>query len=126
MSGFSPEWLALREPFDAAARPAALIAELRAHIAQGTAAAPLAVVDLGAGAGSNLRCLAPLLGGVQRWRLADNDPKLLDAAFTATQAWAEQRGEEAAGSEPDHDGPGRSRGLEVGRRARDQAVRGIG
>ncbi len=100
MSGFSAEWLALREPFDAAARSAALIAELRAHIAEGTAAAPLAVVDLGAGAGSNLRCLAPLLGGVQRWRLADNDPRLLDAALTATQAWAERRGEEAARAGP--------------------------
>ena len=81
VSGFSAEWLALREPFDAAARSAASIAELRAHVARGTAAAPLAVVDLGAGAGSNLRYLAPLLGGVQRWRLADHDPKLLDAAL---------------------------------------------
>ena len=96
MSGFSTEWLALREPFDAAARSAAAIAELRAHIANGTAATPLAVVDLGAGAGSNLRYLAPLLGGVQRWRLADHDPKLLDAALAATHAWAARRGDEVA------------------------------
>ncbi len=94
MSGFSPEWLALREPFDAAARSAALIAELRAHIVKGTAAAPLAVVDLGAGAGSNLRYLAPLLGGVQRWRLADHDRSLLDAALVTTHAWAKRRGDE--------------------------------
>jgi hypothetical protein len=94
VSGFSPEWLALREPFDAAARSAALIAELRTHVARGTAAAPLAVVDLGAGAGSNLRYLAPLLGGAQRWRLADHDRALLDAALAATNAWAKQRGSE--------------------------------
>jgi hypothetical protein len=94
VSGFSPEWLTLREPFDAAARSAALVAELRAHIVQGTAAAPLEVVDLGAGAGSNLRYLAPLLGGVQRWRLADHDRTLLDAALAATHAWAKRRGDE--------------------------------
>ena len=96
MSGFSAEWLALREPFDAAARSASVIAELRAHVARGTAAAPLAVVDLGAGAGSNLRYLAPLLGGAQRWRLADHDRQLLDAALAATHAWAARRGDEVA------------------------------
>jgi hypothetical protein len=96
VSGFAAEWLALREPFDAVARSAATIAELRAHIVQGTTAAPLAVVDLGAGAGSNLRYLAQLLGGVQRWRLADHDPKLLDAALAATHAWAARRGDEVA------------------------------
>jgi hypothetical protein len=88
MSGFSPEWLALREPFDAAARSAALVAELRSHLPIGTGAAPLEIVDLGAGAGSNLRYLAPLLGGAQRWRLIDHDPKLLDAAVAATLEWA--------------------------------------
>jgi hypothetical protein len=93
VSGFSPEWLALREPFDAAARSAALIAELRTHVARGTAGAPLAVVDRGAGAGSNLRYLAPLLGGAQHWRLADHDRKLLDAALAATEVWAKQRGD---------------------------------
>ena len=92
MSGFSAEWLALREPFDAAARSASLVTELGAHLAPGTAAAPLDIVDLGAGAGSNVRYLAPLLGGVQRWRLADNDAALLDAALAATNAWAESRG----------------------------------
>lgn len=96
MSGFSAQWLALREPFDAAARSAVSIAELRAHIAHGTAAAPLTIVDLGAGAGSNLRYLAPLLGGTQHWRLADHDRNLLDTALAATYAWAAQRGDEVA------------------------------
>jgi hypothetical protein len=93
VSAFTAEWLRLREPFDAAARAATLVTELRAHVARGTDAAPLAVVDLGAGAGSNLRYLAPLLGGVQRWRLADHDPKLLDAAVAESHAWAKRRGD---------------------------------
>jgi hypothetical protein len=90
--GFSAEWLALREPFDAAARAASLVTELSAHLSRG-GDHPLEVVDLGAGAGSNLRYLAPLLGGMQQWRLADHDPKLLDAAIATTQAWAVARGE---------------------------------
>ncbi len=100
MSGFSAEWLELREPFDAAARAAPLVAELRSHLPLGTDAAPLAVVDLGAGAGSNLRYLAPLLGGVQRWRLADHDPRLLEAAIAATHAWADARGADVRRSGP--------------------------
>jgi hypothetical protein len=95
VSGFSAEWLALREPFDAAARAAPLVASLRAHVARGTNDAPLPIVDLGAGAGSNLRFLAPLLGGVQRWRLVDHDASLLDAALVRTEEWAARRGDEA-------------------------------
>ena len=89
MSGFTDDWLALREPFDVAARSGALFAELRTHLAR---SAPLEIVDLGAGAGSNLRHLAPLLGGAQRWRLADRDPRLLEVAVATTHAWAEERG----------------------------------
>jgi hypothetical protein len=95
VSGFSADWLALREPFDAAARATPLIAELRAHVILGTDVAPLEVLDLGAGAGSNLRYLAPLLGGAQRWRLVDHDPRLLDAALATTHAWADVRGDHA-------------------------------
>jgi hypothetical protein len=94
VSGFSAAWLELREPFDAAARAASLVAELKRHVTLGTNDAPLAIVDLGAGAGSNLRCLAPLLGGVQRWRLVDHDAGLLEAALTTTHAWAAARGAE--------------------------------
>jgi hypothetical protein len=92
VSGFSAEWLALREPFDAAARSAALVAELRSRLPAGTGSTPLAVVDLGAGTGSNLRHLAPLLGGAQHWRLVDHDAVLLAAALDATCAWAEALG----------------------------------
>jgi hypothetical protein len=33
-----------------------------------------------------------LLGGAQRWRLADLDPRLLAAAIATTHTWAEERG----------------------------------
>jgi hypothetical protein len=100
VSGFTAAWLGLREPFDAAARAATLVTELRAHVARGTDDAPLAIVDLGAGAGSNLRYLAPLLGGVQRWRLVDHDSLLLDLGVATTHAWATARGAGAAGCLP--------------------------
>lgn len=87
MSGFSADWLALREPFDAAARSRQLVDVLRTHVPT-----PLEVVDLGAGAGSNLRFLAPLLGGSQRWRLVDHDAALLAAAERMTTAWSRARG----------------------------------
>ncbi len=91
MSGFSADWLSMREQFDAAARAAPLVAELRRHIPRGTSAAPFEIVDLGAGAGSNLRYLAPQLGGEQRWRLVDRDRTLLHAAVVATRVWAASR-----------------------------------
>ncbi|MGD8498218.1 MAG: class I SAM-dependent methyltransferase, partial [Chromatiales bacterium] len=59
MSGFSPDWLALREPLDARARSAALVDRLRAQAPRG----PRRILDLGSGTGSNLRYLAPRLGG---------------------------------------------------------------
>jgi hypothetical protein len=92
VTGFSADWLELREPFDAAARSRALVVELCAHLRRGTADAPLAVLDLGAGAGSNLRYLAPLIGGAQHWRLADHEPRLLEAAVATTHIWADERG----------------------------------
>lgn len=97
MSGFSAEWLALREPFDAAARSRQLVTLLRTALAARNASDPLEVLDLGAGAGSNLRFLAPLLGGAQRWRLADHDPRLLEAALARTRAWAAALGADVAG-----------------------------
>jgi len=91
VSGFDADWLALREPFDAAARSSALVAELRAQLPHGAA---LEILDLGAGAGSNLRHLAPLIGGAQHWRLTDHDPRLLETAIATTHAWAGERGAE--------------------------------
>ena len=74
MSGFSADWLALREPADAVARNRELTARLIDWRQQHGA---LSVLDLGSGTGANYRFLAPLLGGEQHWRLVDHDPALL-------------------------------------------------
>jgi hypothetical protein len=48
------------------------------------------VVDLGCGAGSNLRALAPLLPSRQDWLLVDHDPALLDTARERIARWADE------------------------------------
>jgi SAM-dependent methyltransferase len=67
---FSPTWLALREPADAAARSTALVSALNLS-------APLVISDLGCGTGSMMRWLAPQVPQPQRWVLYDRDPALL-------------------------------------------------
>ena len=87
MSGFSPDWLALREPADHRARHAGLLADLGTAFAD---RASVAVVDLGCGTGSNLRAVAPHLPRRQRWRLVDHDAALLAAARDRLAAWADR------------------------------------
>jgi hypothetical protein len=71
------DWLALREPADAAARAGDLVEPVRRHLA----ARPRIVVhDLGSGTGSMARWLAPRLPGPQHWVLYDRDPYLLALA----------------------------------------------
>jgi len=78
MSGFSAEWLALREPYDARARNRDV---LTAVTAAATAAGDtVAVVDLACGTGSTMRAIAPRLPARQDWRLVDNDLSLLARA----------------------------------------------
>lgn len=86
MSGFSADWLALREPADMRARNGELAAALAARLGQ---RAHIDVVDLGSGTGSNLRGTAPLLGQSQAWTLVDYDAKLLEAARGALAGWAD-------------------------------------
>lgn len=86
MSGFSADWLALREPADRRARSASL--DLQVTTALGGLATPR-IVDLGAGTGASLRALAPRLGPRQHWILLDNDPGLAEAARTALTAYAD-------------------------------------
>ncbi|MEJ7685822.1 MAG: class I SAM-dependent methyltransferase [Variovorax sp.] len=94
MTGFSADWLALREPIDHAARERsaaaldlqALSVRLRGDRSE------LRVLDLACGSGANLRELAPRLGGTQRWLLVDNDPALLAALPTAMSEWAHAHG----------------------------------
>jgi hypothetical protein len=89
MSGFEPRWLELREPADRRARAASAIdAMLRIDTAEG----PIRILDLGAGAGANLRFLAPRLGGRQEWLLVDADRCLLDTIPAAMDAWAVRMG----------------------------------
>jgi hypothetical protein len=87
MSGFSADWLALREPADHAARSGAVAAALAGHWRDRDT---VRVVDLGCGAGSNLRATAPLLPARQAWRLVDWDPALLDVATRRLCDWATQ------------------------------------
>ncbi len=72
MTGFTADWLALREPADARSRSDALVAELRAVLDSRSA-----ILDLGAGTGANARHLAPRLGGTHAWTLVDHDAALL-------------------------------------------------
>lgn len=86
MSGFSAEWLDLRELADHAARNPAL----RESVARAFAdRESLTIVDLACGAGSNLRGLAEHLPARQKWLLVDHDPALLAAARARLAAWAD-------------------------------------
>lgn len=74
MSGFSPAWLALREPADHAARAPALLRDAAELL--GASDDPLAV-DLGCGTGSTARAFAAAGASAIRWRLVDADAGLL-------------------------------------------------
>ena len=93
--GFSAEWLALREPVDHAARNREVLGHVAAHFGGRDF---LSIVDLGCGAGSNLRGFAlELPAPRQQWTLVDYDTDLLAAARERLIAWAEnaqEQGEE--------------------------------
>jgi hypothetical protein len=78
MSGFARDWLALRAPYDAAARSVALAREFAAALP-----ARPRIVDLAAGDGANRRWLDARLPPATRWTLADNDPALIDGVADA-------------------------------------------
>lgn len=86
MSGFSPEWLALREPVDHRSRHAGLAGVMVGRI---NATPEPRIVDLGCGTGSNLRATALLLGPRQSWTLVDYDPRLLTTARDRLAGWAD-------------------------------------
>ena len=86
MSGFSAQWLDLREPVDHRSRNVDLGRRLARHF-EGWR--PITIVDLGCGTGSNLRATAPLLGPDQYWTLVDYDQALLDVAGERLTSWAD-------------------------------------
>lgn len=77
MSEYSVEWLALREPYDAAARNAAVLDAVALAFAGQTTTS---VVDLGSGTGAMARALGPHLPLRQSWNLVDNSLTLLARA----------------------------------------------
>ncbi len=81
MSGFSIDWLDLREDADRRARDATLRQQALAWLddGQGPGQTPV-VVDLGSGTGSTLRALASDEPLPLAWRLVDHDAALLDEA----------------------------------------------
>ena len=94
MSGFSPEWLTLREPADHRARDGLLAMALADRLQS----KPLIrVVDLGCGTGSNIRATYAALGPEQHWTLVDYDAKLLAAARAALMTWGDAATEEGPG-----------------------------
>jgi SAM-dependent methyltransferase len=74
---FSESWLGLREPADAEARAADLVALLPGPVRT--------IRDLGCGTGSLARWLAPRLPTPQHWILMDRDPALLEHAAAHTR-----------------------------------------
>lgn len=80
MSGFTAEWLSLREPHDLAARNSKVLGAVTTSIKSG----PLHVVDLACGSGSTVRALHRQIPTPQHWDLVDHDPSLLALASNQT------------------------------------------
>ncbi|MEM6498869.1 MAG: class I SAM-dependent methyltransferase [Pseudomonadota bacterium] len=77
MSGFSADWLTLREPMD----HASINHQVRqACVDWSGQREMISIVDLGCGTGSNFRSLSPDLGAAQSWTLVDHDAGLLELA----------------------------------------------
>ncbi|MEJ0016621.1 MAG: class I SAM-dependent methyltransferase [Acetobacteraceae bacterium] len=84
---FAADWLALREPFDHAARSVALARRLADRLPRRPR-----IVELAGGTGSLFRFLAPVIGRGQDWLVFDADAALLDEAFGRTAAWGRRQG----------------------------------
>lgn len=84
-SGFSESWLSLREPADHAARSTELTDQLKLWI---EARDNVRILEMGAGTGSNLRYLIPVLGHGQHWQVLDNDPGLIERLPQLLKPWA--------------------------------------
>ncbi|WP_346915602.1 class I SAM-dependent methyltransferase [uncultured Roseibium sp.] len=76
MSGFSADWLRLREPVDLAARNEQVEDAFLSALPKG----PVRLMDLASGAGSTVAALSGRLKTHQDWILTDNDPALLEVS----------------------------------------------
>jgi hypothetical protein len=74
MSGFSAEWLKLREPYDLRARNRTVLDAVSDLIADQPS---VVIVDLACGTGSTVRALSPRIKARQHWRLVDSDLSVL-------------------------------------------------
>lgn len=90
------EWLALREPADTAARSVSLT---RSVVGAISGTAPVRVLDLATGTGSNLRYLADRLPANQQWLVVDRSATLLGALRSRMQSWSADRGYEVRSDE---------------------------
>lgn len=80
MDEYAADWLALRAPYDEAARDRGLMAAFAAALPS----APT-ILDLGCGTGASPRALAPFLADDARWIGVDADPRLLSRYPGETQ-----------------------------------------
>ncbi|MDZ7779601.1 MAG: class I SAM-dependent methyltransferase [Gemmatimonadota bacterium] len=87
-SAFEGSWLALREAVDHRSRAPELLPPL-VHTWRQRGWSR--IVDLGSGAGSNVRYLAPRLPSPQSWVLVDHDPDLLEDAALPPEASGAER-----------------------------------
>ena len=107
MTGFSSQWLTLREPADHRARNQTLLKEVQQYFERTQPGlgqsqhTPMHMTDLGCGTGSNLRALAQDFPAYQHWTLIDYDPLLLDAARALLTSWSDSVVENRSGDLPD-------------------------
>lgn len=80
MTGFSADWLRLREPADHAARNVSVCDMVIQYLNQTDEAV---IVDLASGTGSTVRALSEKVLVDQHWHLVDNDEVLLQEAATS-------------------------------------------
>jgi hypothetical protein len=80
MSGFSADWLAMREPYDQRARNHDVLVTLKTAFSH---LPSMSVVDLACGTGATRRAIVNELPRPQNWKLVDNDLSLLARAAAA-------------------------------------------